>query len=65
MTEVSLFPDLIWCIHWLYTELGDPEIIALATAHNAVWLWHWRDDAKDLVAHCEEQSILYPLSLSS
>ena len=35
--------------------------VALATGHNAVWLWNASEDTKFRYAQCEEQCILYPL----
>lgn len=53
------FPDLIWDAHWLYDKEEVPTHVATATAHNAVWIWEWERNVKQLVAQCEEPCILY------
>lgn len=59
-SDIVAFPDLIWDAHWLYQDKV-PKLVAIATAHNAVWCWDWKNDVKQLVAQCEEPCILYPL----
>lgn len=57
-SDIVAFPDLIWDAHWLYQDKV-PKLVAIATAHNAVWCWDWKNDVKQLVAQCEEPCILY------
>lgn len=60
VTDIVAFPDLIWDAHWLYRE-EVPRMVAIATAHNAVWCWDWESNVKQSIAQCEEPCILYPL----
>ena len=59
-SDIVALPDLIWDAHWLYQDKV-PKLVAIATAHNAVWCWDWEGDVKQLVSQCEEPCILYPL----
>ena len=63
-SDIVAFPDLIWDAHWLYED-EMPKLVAIATAHNAVWCWDWQHDVKQLVAQCEEPCILYPFLQAS